>query len=507
MTSRQSVTISRALEDRNLLGAGMGDLSTWATWILILKAAFGEPLDADELATFRAVAGAREPPPHRVRELWVVAGRRGGKTRAAAIVCSHIGAILDHSSRLSAGEIGYVLALSASRGQAKSIKDYAQGLLEASPVLKRRIVESTTEEIRLRGNITIATHTNSFRSVRGRTVIASVFDETAFWRDEASASPDVEVYRAVRPALGTTGGMLIGISSPYRKAGLLHERYLRYFGKDDPDVLVIQADTRALNPDYDRKTFDLAFQDDPEAARAEYGGEFRTDISSLFTETAIRGCVETGTVERPPRREHIYRAFFDAAGGSGQDSMTLAIAHTEGITRILDVVRERKPPFNPEAVIEEWVPLLQQYRIFSVTGDRYAGDWPAEQFRNRGISFEHTGRTKAELYLDLLPMVNSRAVDLLDDPRLISQLANLERTAQPSGRDKIDHPRGGHDDIANAVAGALTLTPASAVLPAWMRRDRPGHSYAVPEVDPFGAADDDPFEDAAWCRPMTPSGT
>jgi hypothetical protein len=33
--------------------------------------------------------------------------------------------------------------------------------------------------------------------------------------------------------------------------------------------------------------------------------------------------------------------------------MTLAIAHTEGKTQILDVIRERRPPFSPEAVVEE----------------------------------------------------------------------------------------------------------------------------------------------------------
>ena len=42
----------------------------------------------------------------------------------------------------------------------------------------------------------------------------------ALWRDEVSATPDVEVYRAVLPALMTTKGMLIGISTRYSAEGV-----------------------------------------------------------------------------------------------------------------------------------------------------------------------------------------------------------------------------------------------------------------------------------------------
>jgi ribosomal protein L37AE/L43A len=44
---------------------------------------------------------------------------------------------------------------------------------------------------------------------------------------------------------------------------------------------------------------------------------------------------------------------------------------------------------------------------------------------------------------------------LLDNKKLISELSSLERRTGRSGRDSIDHPPGGHDDMANAAAGAL----------------------------------------------------
>jgi hypothetical protein len=78
------VDIARAPTDKRMLGAGLENLNTWATWLVVLKAAFGLPLDDAELLTFMTVAGDRKPPSQRVRELWCIAGRRSGKSHIAA---------------------------------------------------------------------------------------------------------------------------------------------------------------------------------------------------------------------------------------------------------------------------------------------------------------------------------------------------------------------------------------------------------------------------------------
>jgi hypothetical protein len=175
--------------------------------------------------------------------------------------------------------------------------------------------------------------------------------------------------------------------------------------------------------------------------------------------------------ERAPERRHRYIGFVDPSGGAA-DAFTLAIAHRENDTAILDAVRERRPPFSPEQVVEEFCDLLKRYRVTKVRGDRYGGEWPREQFRKYGINYEPGTKSKSELYLDLLPALNSGGVDLLDIPRLISQLANLERRTARGGRDTIDHPPGSHDDVANAVAGALVNVP---------KTDRPYMSQIVHE--------------------------
>src|SRR5205085_7711562 len=52
--------------------------------------------------------------------------------------------------------------------------------------------------------------------------------------------------------------------------------------------------------------------------------------------------------------------------------------------------------------------------------------------------------------LELLPRLCSGEIELPDDRALIDQLAGLERRTRSGGKDVIDHPPGGHDDLANA---------------------------------------------------------
>ncbi len=198
---------------------------------------------------------------------------------------------------------------------------------------------------------------------------------------------------------------------------------------------------------------------DPARFRAEYLGLFRDDIAGYVTREAVEACVEIGVRERPPQKEHRYWAFVDPSGGSS-DSFTLAIAHKIGDSTILDVIREVASPFSPEATVLEFAELLKKYRISQVTSDRYAGEWCREPFQRAGIYCDQNARPKSDLYRDMLPLINSRAVDLLDNERMIAQISSLERRLGRNGKDAVDHPRGLHDDVANAVAGVVTVVAA-----------------------------------------------
>jgi hypothetical protein len=250
--------------------------------------------------------------------------------------------------------------------------------------------------------------------------------------------------------------LLLCASSPYARRGELWSAHRRHFGKDGDPVLVWQAPTRTMNPTIPQRVIDAAMEDDPASASAEYGAQFRTDVESFIAREVVEACISLGLHERPRLAGVTYRGFVDPSGGSS-DAFTLAIGHREDKAIILDCLRERKPPFSPDAVVEEFADTLKSYDVSKIVGDRYAGEWPVERFKVHGITYEPAAKPKSDLYRDLLPALNAKTVDLLDNDRLLAQLVGLERRTARGGRDSIDHAPGGHDDLANVVAGVASL--------------------------------------------------
>jgi len=263
----------------------------------------------------------------------------------------------------------------------------------------------------------------------------------------------------VRPGLATTRGPLIIASSPYAKRGILWSTHRKHYGPDgDPLILVAQGTSRDFNPSLPQSVVDRALERDHAAASAEYLAQFRSDIETFVSYEIVSACVGDHH-EMAPLPNTKYYAFVDPSGGSA-DSFTMAISHRDGERFVIDAIREVKPPFSPQAVIENFVVLLKSYRITRVTGDRYAGEFPRELFRKRDIYYACAEKPKSDLFRDLLPFLNSGRICLPKSDRLINQLCGLERRTARSGRDSIDHGPGSHDDLANAVAGAANCIVA-----------------------------------------------
>jgi hypothetical protein len=365
--------------------------------LVTLRATFGLDLTATEREVVRQVAGTRDPPTHRVRELWAVCGRRSGKSRMAAAVAVFLAAFQPH--RLARGEQGQMLVLAASTAQARTVFGYALGFLQASPLLLPEIVDVTRNEIRLRNGITIAIHSNSFKSVRGRTLVGCVFDEVSFWPDEAGALSDLESYRAVLPSLLTTNGMLIGISTPYRKLGLLYTKHRDHWGHSSDDVLCVQGGSALFNPTLTDEAVSAQREADPVAAGAEWDALFRTDLSSFLDEELIERAIDHGRpLELPPREHCRCRAFVDASGGR-HDHYTIAIGHKECDRYIVDVIRGARPPFDPNIVTQQFATLCKEYAVGTVVGDSYSAEWVSSAWRAAGIGYQPCASTSPRFAL------------------------------------------------------------------------------------------------------------
>lgn len=431
---------------------------TRLAWTAFLAGLFGLPMSEDQARIFREHTKRADLPIEPAREGWLIVGRRGGKSFIAALVAVFLACFKDYTAHLGPGEAATIMIIAADRRQARVIMRYISGFLAGVPVLSALVSNQTKESIELSNRVAIEIHTASFRSTRGYTLAAVICDEIAFWRSDESSNPDTEIINALRPGLSTIpGALLLCISSPYARRGALWNAYQRHYGKDGDPVLVWQADTLSMNPSIDPSIIEQAYEEDEASASAEYGAEFRRDIESFIAREAVDNCVVDGRHELAyiGGAGVTYVGFVDPSGGS-QDSFTLAIAHKENGGAVLDAIREKKPPFSPEAVVAEYANLLSAYHISKVSGDRYGGEWPREQFRKHGIQYEPSEKSKSDIYRDLLPLLNSGKAELLDNPRLITQLCSLERRTARSGKDSIDHAPGAHDDLVNAAAGALT---------------------------------------------------
>ena len=258
--------------------------------------------------------------------------------------------------------------------------------------------------------------------------------------------------------------LLLALSSPYAPRGELYKAVERSFGKDDPHTLVWNSDSRSMHPSLSARVIERAFEDDPVAAASEFGQDgrvvFRRDVESFLDADAVSTVTIEGRRELAPRQGLLYAAFCDPSGGS-QDSFTVAVGHSEGDVAVLDAIREVRPPFSPDSVCEDFAALLKTYGLSSVVGDRYAGEWPRERFEAHGIIYETSALTKSGIYKEVLPLINSARVELLDLSVLRAQLLGLERRVARGGKDSIDHGPGGRDDVSNAAAGALVLVGAA----------------------------------------------
>jgi hypothetical protein len=459
------MTILDALDDPALFASAFPS-PAWDAWRAFCSALYGLPMTPAEFATYAACTGRQTPPTIRSREGWVICGRRSGKSRIASAIAAYTAALAD-VSMLAPGETGVVLICAAAKRQGGIVYRYVRQLFMDVPSLRPLVVgEQASEDVKvleLRHGVRIEVRSANFRTVRGMTLLAGIIDEVAFLRDETSANPDVELVRALRPGLATTNGLLLGLSSPWARRGVLWTKYRKHYGQDGP-VLIWQADTRTMNPTLDVAVLAEADADDPEAAASEYGGEFRADLESYVSMDVLDSCTSAGVASRSPgpaTRDAV--AFLDAAGGAGKDSMALAIAHPEwrggapAPVAVLDCVVEAKPPFDPTVVTAEFAALCTSYGIIRVVSDRYAGEWVREAFKPHHVIVDQVAEPKSAIYLEALPLFASGRADLLDLPRLRLQLAGLERRRRAGGRDVIDHSPGGHDDVANAVAGALAL--------------------------------------------------
>ena len=428
--------IISAIRDPRLFKPLLGDLSTWFSWLVWFKGIFGLLMDQRELELFRECTARIDPPIGGVKESYAIVGRRGGKSRMVSFAAVFIATFLSFKQYLAPGEKGMVLILARDRDQAKVVFNYVSAILQNVPALKQMIVRQTADEIDLNNGITIAVKTSDYRAVRGVTIVCAIADEVAFW-DSQGVNPDKEIFQALRPAMATIPeAKLLVISSPYAKSGVLYQMHHEHYGQENAPVLVWQADTRTMNPTISQEFIQAEIENDPDAARSEWLAQFREDVEAAFSLESIEANVISGRTDLLPAQSLSYVAFVDPSGGR-HDAFTVAVAHRSGDRAIVDLVKAWRPPFNPSEVTKECAEVLKPYRVRKVTGDNYGGEWPVAEFAKHKITYELSELNRSQLYLNLIPALNSKRCELPDNRKMIEELRRLERRRGRSGKDTI----------------------------------------------------------------------
>jgi hypothetical protein len=430
-------------------------------WVLCAAAIFGltyglSPEDQEFIGECMGLP-IDQLPTQQAQRVSLIVARRGGKSKFASFLAVYLACFVDWSPYLSPGERGIGMLVAPDRRQTRTCFRYIEAYIDGVPMLAAMVESRTKEALHLRNGVSIEVHTASFRAVRGFTVLFCIIDEAAFLPQDDSATPDTELIAAVTPAMSTIpGAMLILISSPYARRGELYRAFKDCYGRPGASTFCWKAPTRTMNPTVSAELVARALTEDPSRAEAEYLGEFRRDIESYVSRDVVEACVVSGRYELPPSMKVRHTAFVDVASGTSAaaDDFAGAIGHVEGNRFVVDLIFVKRPPFSPEAVIREFAEVLKRYGVSRVTGDRFAGEFPREQFRKYGIAYRTSDLSKSDLFRDFLPLLNSSRVELLDDPKLVAQLVGLERRVSRAGRDSIENAPGAHDDAANAVSGA-----------------------------------------------------
>lgn len=425
-----------------------------------LKLFYGLPLSDEQVEVAKSALDLQELlAPREFEEGTFICGRRSGKSdRIAANIAVYEAVQGGHEHALAPGERAHILLVAQDMRACRVLFRFILGKLKSSDILNEFVDAVRSDEIDLTNGITISIFPCSFRATRGFAIPVAIFDEIAFYRVDG-VNVDRDVINSVRPAQAQfPRPKLVKISSPYAKQGELYQDYATRHTR--PDFLCFHAPSWRMNPSLRQTFLDSERARDPDHFDREYAAIFNDQLANAFSREAVESCVIPGRRELAPSRSTTYDAGVDPSGG-GSDEFTVSICHEHKGKLIQDCLRAYRTN-RPADVVQEMASILKTYGVRCVHGDKYSGEWVRQEFRKYGIEYLVSDITASESFLELLPLVNQRNIELLDDKVQTAQLVALERRRGQSGRDHLGHSQGGHDDRANSLALATYYAQVNA---------------------------------------------
>jgi hypothetical protein len=432
----------------------------------------------------------------------IVAGARSGKTYLGALRLVHL-ALTVKLDRLAPGESAYAVICAPDLRLARQAFRYALGCIRACQQLAGLLDSVTADSFVLRRpdgrvvTIECLPATRGGSAVRGRSLVAFLCDEIAFFRDSDAVVNDRDIYQAAAPRI-MAGGQLLIVSTPWAESGLLFELHRDEWGQPRSCV-VVHAPTIVMRPS-ERARVDAEYARDPVNAERELGAAFfSAGTGQFFDGQAIEDARDVGRTEplgTVPTGTAI--AAMDLAFAS--DSSALVIIRQEGERSILVDWLERRPnrgqPLKPSEVLIEFAARAKQHGCREIWGDGHYSESAREHLSQAKVQFRITpgGQAgKVQTYTRAQQALNERRVSLPDWPKLLQQFRDVQARPVSGGGMSISHPRragAGHGDVcAAAVVGLAHCRRASRRDGAWHGAPKPGSWAAVDAPSRLAAAE------------------
>ncbi len=445
---------------------------------VIARVAFGneDPVDLEEPERSLAMemfGGLERVPKDAKRYVVLMLGRGSGKTTLCAAYSVYTSVTSD-ISKAGPGDVPYVIVIAPDKETAKLSIRMAREMIRGNSNLERLIVSDEAQSIQLRRPDGRMVKIEAFAAsrggsvVRGRTVIAFLMDECAFFTSNMDggrdyAVNDKDIFRALKPRLLPKGkGMLI--STPWPVESLFSEMFDENWGKCKTAV-AIKAPTlmvRGDDPDVVQMVNDELAKD-PENARRELfceldgftGGEF-------FDANALSTSLEE-VPEFPLACNPAWPVAVGCDLGFTRDSSAIVVVQYDGKYYRLVHTEEMRPkpgkPLKPSDVIKRIAEVSRRYGATGVVADSYYREALREQLGASNLVIydapEGT-KGKAEVFQRTRSVLHEgfcKIPDVNICRRMVAQAKMVVSKAAPGGTTTIKVARKigmGHGDIVSA---------------------------------------------------------
>lgn len=420
----------------------------------------------------------------KINKINLICGRRSGKTLLSAVISIYCAISNNWKPFLKKTPFATVLIMSHSREFSDEVLEIIRTLIETSHILSALINKdkknsSSTMNLKVPwivdGNqiqysrVQIKVAAASSKTTRGVAACAILCDEIAFWNlDESMKETDAKIMKAVRPAMKQFRefGMLIKLSSPGIKQGILYNEYKKdREGELPPTYAVFKAPSWVMTPEdvVPSEEFVEEFNLDAESFDQEYRGNFADSLSFFITPEYIDMAVMKKISFMSPEGDATkYTAAIDAAYKGDRFTFSVTAYVNGKLKQYMSKAWEgtKQKPVSSYEVAEFIKNVCKQFNIDEVAADQYSFQPLKEIFGTYGVNLKEyvfTPAFKKKIYWNLKKLVHSQQIDLLDNEIQTRELKELIVEQGQSGNIKIGHPAGGTDDFADSLAVAAYL--------------------------------------------------